>query len=62
MLRAIVVGFILGFALVGALRLSAGREEGAMLAETSALKPGAAANFVGLHAGCTHAWPVPVLV
>ncbi|WP_374389138.1 hypothetical protein [Sandaracinobacter sp.] len=46
MLRALVVGFILGFALVGVVRLSGMGDSGAQLASTSGLRPGAAINQV----------------
>jgi hypothetical protein len=49
-LRAILVGFILGFAMVGMLRLTATGEDGALLAETSGLKPDTTVNLAGLHA------------
>ena len=45
-LRALVVGFILGFALVGVLRLTGLRDSGAQLASTSGLRPGAAIDHV----------------
>jgi hypothetical protein len=69
--RALLVGFILGFAMVGMLRLSATGEGGALLAETSALKPDAAVNLARFHAwrqqvgrvsGCLSGfWPMRTL-
>ncbi|PZU45352.1 MAG: hypothetical protein DI568_13970 [Sphingomonas sp.] len=45
-LRAVVVGFILGFALIGVLRLSAAASTGTQLTSTSALRSGAAIDKV----------------
>ena len=46
MLRAVVVGFILGFALIGVLRLSSTASNGTQLTSTSALRSGAAIDKV----------------
>ncbi|TPE59428.1 hypothetical protein FJQ54_13115 [Sandaracinobacter neustonicus] len=46
MLRAVVVGFILGFALIGVMRLSAAGNSGPQLTSTSGLRSGAAIDRV----------------
>jgi hypothetical protein len=62
-LRAVAVGFVLGFALVGVFLLAGGSSVDARLAHMSALKPGAAVNHVSRRAddGCGEAKALPQL-
>lgn len=46
MLRAVVIGFVLGFAMMAGVRLSQGSADGPQLASTQALHRGAALDRV----------------
>jgi hypothetical protein len=62
-LRALLVGFLVGFAAIGWLRLSAGERTGAHLTRASAMTPGAAVDHVAMPVECRGAHlPVQVLI
>ncbi len=62
MLRAVVVGFLLGFALVGVFRLSETKVDGAQLTSAQALHRGAAIDHVAEQPCPVDRRPVLVLI
>jgi hypothetical protein len=62
-LRAVLVGFVLGFALIGLARVSADDRSGAKLTRTSAMARGAALDHVAQQQPCRKtAYPRQILI